>query len=306
MAISGWLMLFMVTGEQYTVIRWLSYVAPWMAGILLICAMAVLLLRRWWQGAMVTLLAVLLLLPYMPRFMPSGSANIDAQATHRQVYKVMTYSKMGRNHDIDAVARAIAAEKPDILFMQEISSVEAGQLAEHLKQVYGERLSSVNNHAGFIFSRFKVEAKNDNTGSAVLALPEGNVRVWNVHLQKSFRNTDIQYKGVDLLSDAVAKATGPVLVAGDFNATTINYPCIVMSQYLDDAFEQAGFGFGFTFPSPARRMGLITPFMRIDHIYYSTHFVVQNVYVADDAGGSDHYPVVALLSLKRHVMSITQ
>ena len=169
--ISGWLTLFVITGEQYTVIRWLSYVAPWMAGVLLICAMAVLLLRRWWQGTIATLLAVLLLLPYVPRFLPSDSANTDAQATHRQVYKVMTYSKMGRNHDIDAVARAIASEKPDILFVQELSSVDVEPLTERLKRVYGEKFSSVNNYAGFIFSRFQIETKNDNTGSAVLVLP---------------------------------------------------------------------------------------------------------------------------------------
>jgi len=59
-----------------------------------------------------------------------------------------------------------------------------------------------------------------------------------------------------------------VLVAGDFNATTINYPCVKMNQYLDDAFERAGSGFGFTFSSPARRLGMITPFMRIDPLLF--------------------------------------
>jgi endonuclease/exonuclease/phosphatase family metal-dependent hydrolase len=147
-------------------------------------------------------------------------------------------------------------------------------------------------------------------GSGVLhveiELPGTVVDAWNVHLQKSLESTGIQYRTIDHLVAQVQRADGPVLVAGDFNATTINYPCVKMNQYLDDAFEQVGFGFGFTFPSPARRMGMITPFMRIDHIYYSKHFVVRKAYVVDDAGGSDHYPVVALMSLKDTAASSVQ
>jgi len=122
-------------------------------------------------------------------------------------------------------------------------------------------------------------------------------------LQKSIGSTEIQYQTVDQLAARIERVDGPVLVAGDFNATTINYPCVKINQHLDDAFERAGFGFGFTFSSPARRLGTITPFMRIDHIYYSKHFAVRKAYVVDDAGGSDHYPVVALLSLKGSAMT---
>jgi len=43
-------MLFISTGEQFTVVRMLSYVAPWMAGALLTFALAVFLLRRRWQS----------------------------------------------------------------------------------------------------------------------------------------------------------------------------------------------------------------------------------------------------------------
>ncbi len=301
-AVLLWLLLFIATGEQFTSVRLFSYVAPWMAGLLLIFALTAFWLRRWWQGAITALLAVLLLLPYSPRFMPSGSGDVDAGALHRQVYKVMTYSKMGRNHDIDAVARVVMAEKPDILFMQEINAAETEHLIKKLKREYSNGLSFVNDHAGLVLSRFKIEPE-DGTHSAIVVLPDGNIRVWNVHLQKSIGSTGIQYQTVDQLTARIEHVDGPVLVAGDFNATTINYPCVKMSQHLNDAFERAGFGFGFTFSSPARRLGTFTPFMRIDHIYYSKHFMVRKAYVVDDAGGSDHYPVVALLSLKSNAIA---
>jgi len=301
-AVLLWLLLFIATGEQFTFVRLLSYMAPWMAGLLLIFALAAFLLRRRRQGAITALMAVLLLLPYSPRFMPSGSGDVDAGALHRQVYKVMTYSKMGRNHDIDAVARVVMAEKPDILFMQEIDATESKRLIKELKREYKNGLSVVHDHVGLVLSRFKIESEDD-THSAIVAVPDGNIRVWNVHLQKSIGRTGIQYRAVDQLTSQIDRVDGPVLVAGDFNATTINYPCVKINQYLDDAFESAGFGFGFTFSSPARRLGMITPFMRIDHIYYSKHFVAQKAYVVNDAGGSDHYPVVALLSLKSNAMT---
>jgi len=302
-----WLLLFIATGEQFTSVRLLSYVAPWMAGLLLIFALAAFWLRRWWQGAITVLLAVLLLLPYSPRFMPSGSGNADAGSLHRQVYKVMTYSKMGRNHDIDAVARVVLAEKPDILFMQEIGATETERLIKKITVQYHGKLSFfVDNHTGLVLSRFKVISRwkmGEGSLHVEIDLPDGVVDAWNVHLQKSIIKTGIQYKTIDQLAAQVQRKDGPVLVAGDFNATTINYPCVKMNQYLNDAFERAGFGFGFTFSSPARRLGTFTPFMRIDHIYYGKHFVVRKAYVVDDAGGSDHYPVVALLSLKSNAIA---
>ena len=310
-AVLLWLLLFIATGEQFTVVRMLSYVAPWMAGVLLAFALMAFLWRKRWQGVITALLAVLLLLPYAPRFMPSDSANVDAQETvRRQTYKVMTYSKMGRNNDIDAVARVVLAEHPDILFMQEIGATETAQLIKKINTQYHDKLSFfVDNNIGLVVSRFKVISRwkmGDSVLPVEIKLPDGVIDAWNVHLQKSFGSTGIQYRTVDHLAAEVRRTDRPVLVAGDFNATTINYPCVKMNQYLNDAFEQAGFGFGFTFPSPARRMGMITPFMRIDHIYYSNHFVVRKAYVVDDAGGSDHYPVVALLSLKSNATSAMQ
>jgi len=309
-AVLGWLLLFLVTGEQFTLVRWMSYVAPWMAAMLLLCALAVFLLRMRWQAVVTAALAVLLLLPYMPRFLPSWQSDSIPQAGHQTIYKIMTYSKMGRNHDIDAVARVVMAEKPDILFMQEIDAKEAGRLIKKINVQYHGKLSFfVDNHTGLVLSRFKVVSKRKK-GSGVLhveiKLPDGVIDAWNVHLQKSIGSTGIQYQTVDQLAAQVQRADGPVLVAGDFNATTINYPCVKISRHLDDAFERAGFGFGFTFSSPARRLGMITPFMRIDHIYYSKHFVVRKAYVVDDAGGSDHYPVVALMSLKDTAVSTVQ
>jgi endonuclease/exonuclease/phosphatase (EEP) superfamily protein YafD len=74
----------------------------------------------------------------------------------------------------------------------------------------------------------------------------------------------------------------------------------MIDQYLDNAHWEAGWGFGFSFPSsdrPLRGRFQIPSLVRIDHIFYSDHFYVLNARTLPTAGGSDHLPVVAELSL---------
>ena len=298
-AVLLWLGLFVFTGERFNAVRWISYLTPWLSGLLLILSVVSVVLRKRALGVCMLVPGMLLAYPYAHQFIPS---QIDVSA-NQTLYKVMTYSKMGRNHDIGAVARVVLKEKPDILFMQEITEEDAGELIRLMSGTYADPLSFIaDDHYGLILSRYTVISrlqKGDGSLAADIFLPEGRIRVWNVHLQKSLSSTDIQYKLVEQLAERVGKEDGPVLVAGDFNATVLNGPYVVIRNQLDNAFEKVGFGFGFTFPSPARRSGILTPFMRIDHIFYNSRFTAHQAYVVHDAGGSDHYPVVALMSLKK-------
>jgi len=298
-AVLLWLGLFILTGERFNVVRWISYLVPWLSGLLLILGAVSVVLRKRALAVCMFVLGALMAYPYLHQFIPS---QVEVHTKHA-LYKVMTYSKMGRNHDIGAVARVVSKKKPDILFMQEISEKEAGELVRLLSGVYAVPLSYfADDHYGLILSRYTVVSrlqKGDGSLAADILLPEGKIRVWNVHLQKSLSSTDVQYKLVEQLAERIGKESGPVLVAGDFNATVLNTPYVMIRSMLDNAFEKVGFGFGFTFPSPARRMGALTPFMRIDHIFFNSRFTAHQAYVVHDAGGSDHYPVVALLSLTR-------
>lgn len=293
------LALFITIGEELTLVRWTSYLAPWLAGWLLILVVPAIITRKW-------LLVMTLLLLAMPPGLVSLNlfTSLKVDQPDSQTYKVMTYSKMGRNNDIESVARVILGEKPDVLFVQEIDEQETAKLILLLTDIYdGAPLFYLADaHHGLILSRYKVTShlkKGDYSQAAEIELLEKSVRVWNVHLQKSIANTDVQYRMTDQLAAQIALTESPMVVAGDFNATVVNYPYKKIRQQLENAFENAGSGFGFTFPSPARRLGIFTPFMRIDHIFYSNHFNIHNAYVVKNSGNSDHYPVVALFSLKK-------
>ena len=100
------------------------------------------------------------------------------------------------------------------------------------------------------------------------------------------------------LADAARRAgefTGPVIVVGDLNAGDLSRGYASMASVLEDAFREAGWGFGLTFP-----VGLVVagvripgPLVRIDYIFHSAHFAALEAQVR--CGSSDHCYVRARL-----------
>ena len=82
---------------------------------------------------------------------------------------------------------------------------------------------------------------------------------------------------------------------GDFNQTdqNNNYKILVDAD-LKDAFREAGWGFGGTWP--ASGLGMIRNLIRIDFIWHTDHFQAIRAWVGDGAG-SDHSSLFAELVL---------
>jgi endonuclease/exonuclease/phosphatase (EEP) superfamily protein YafD len=95
-----------------------------------------------------------------------------------------------------------------------------------------------------------------NVRSRVLALSQFDLS----HQTTSFES----------LSTLINESKEPVIVLGDFN-TTDRQPGyrILYETGLKDAHEEAGWGFGMTYPAPFRRFWwLPISLIRIDHIFY--------------------------------------
>jgi endonuclease/exonuclease/phosphatase family metal-dependent hydrolase len=87
-------------------------------------------------------------------------------------------------------------------------------------------------------------------------------------------------------------------VGGDFNTTDQSEGYHLLAQHLKNAHWEAGWGFGFSFPANQprfKRIPILTPVVRIDHIFYSSHFLAHSATTLSDSGGSDHLPVIAEL-----------
>jgi endonuclease/exonuclease/phosphatase (EEP) superfamily protein YafD len=116
--------------------------------------------------------------------------------------------------------------------------------------------------------------------------------------------THTRLEALTSLADFVAQQEGPVIVAGDANTTRMNQPYQKLDAVLDDAWWEAGWGLGHTFPGRiedgdwfTRISFFVIPhwLVRIDHVFYSDEFLATEAALAEFNGGSDHRGIVTEL-----------
>ncbi|AWW29656.1 endonuclease [Echinicola strongylocentroti] len=173
-----------------------------------------------------------------------------------------------------------------------------------------------------IFSKFPIinEGKlfdNRKTNGAMfvdLKVHEDTIRVYNVHLesmsipaeqldnidgikenyQKTWRrlNRGIVNRAsqVDFLAEHVKNSPYPAILMGDFNDVPYSYTYFTIRSILENAFETAGRGFGFSF-------NRVLFFLRIDNIFYDEALTPLRFNTLREVDYSDHYPIKAVFDL---------
>jgi endonuclease/exonuclease/phosphatase family metal-dependent hydrolase len=98
-----------------------------------------------------------------------------------------------------------------------------------------------------------------------------------------------------LLKARLAAEPRPLVVAGDFNATTDDPPFQqILGLRLQDAAVLAGKGWEMTWP---RNQHLVIPYLRIDHVLISPTLTVTS-YRLGNGKGSDHHPLVVTVGYR--------
>lgn len=182
----------------------------------------------------------------------------------------------------------------------------------------------VHNPGLAIFSKYPIldsgivwvqpETMNDGIFADVL-VGFDTIRIYNVHLASM--NLELyQYKnsanypgkikrlisrlknGAEVRSSQIGKLIShtqecpfPFIICGDFNETPYSYNYFRLKRYFQNAFDEAGNGFGFTLNS-------ILFFLRIDHQFYSDQLKAKNYYVNRQMKVSDHFPTYGFYQLK--------
>lgn len=294
-----WLIGNFFENDDFYLLRITNYFIPWIILFSYLHGLLALYLRLYTQACFIIIFSFILSCPYIKLFLPRNLENNNPKSF---TIKVMSFSVMGRNKAIESMANVIINSQADIIFLQEVSQPEA--LQKNIAGLYGKKepVYFIKDCLPII-SRFPLnEVKcSGDVNYATTKVFGRTVHLWNIHATKSIygeKSYRLQKKSVTrVLEQTQHFIDSPIIIAGDFNATENSQVYRDINFHFNNAHYESGFGFGFTFPSPARRIGFLFPFVRIDHIFYNENFEALNTLVLKETGGSDHYPILATLLL---------
>jgi endonuclease/exonuclease/phosphatase family metal-dependent hydrolase len=256
---------------------------------------------------------------YALSFLSTEKASNDMSVMSFNVRLFNKYNWKPNKTTKDDIVDFFYEKAPDIICIQEYTRG---------KPIYLDGYSNFNatytkNARGglTIFSKFPIinsgslEFKNTNNNALFVDVKKDKdtIRVYNLHLQSSKINTQIDYinnqysrdlfvkrvkeafimqqNQVELFKNHKSKCKYKTIVAGDFNNTAFSYSYNeILGDDLVDTFEEAGSGFGKTFDFK------FFP-LRIDFILADKDFEVSSFETYNKTILSDHYPIKAILKL---------
>jgi len=258
--------------------------------------------RRWalFGTALVTVVAhVAFIAPELSAREPVPA--VPAGALHLRLFSANVYAF---NTTPGPISEEIRAAAPDLVFLQEAGSaflqrVDASGAVAALP--YRVLVPRVDAFAGVLASRWPlvdtevVELAGRPVMLRATAMTEnGPLRLYSVHTISPVGGD--RQKWVDELHhvvDALRAEPGPVLVAGDFNATWGNKGFRkLLDLGLTDAAAARGRPFQMTWP---RNRRVVPPVIRIDHVLTTAGLTVTAIRTGKGSG-SDHRPLVADLA----------
>lgn len=284
---------------------------PWLFAPLLFMLIFGLVTRTKFAPRAALVLLVVFVILYGLLFLPKPAA-----ANTLSAITLLTFNLGPGVSQPREIADAIAAEDADIVVMQEMTLPAATAVRTKLSSRYPYYVLDSATTSRGILSRYPlanlrwlrtgraeratpaVQFIVDNHSVTLFAphLPQPEIRRSNaLHLPDGMDTTEHDAELTEIVH-WTQQATGTVLLAGDFNMSDQARAYSLLSSNLRDAYREAGWGFGFTFPNKLRGnpIPFPIPVIRIDYIFHSPDLVTQSARV-ECKGGSDHCYLVAQL-----------
>jgi endonuclease/exonuclease/phosphatase (EEP) superfamily protein YafD len=239
---------------------------------------------------------------------------------------VMSFNVLGRSGSHEPILDSILAEDADVLLLQEVTSSTASILSGRLAEAYPYQILQAGAQASGmgVLSRYPIEsldisiAGNWNGRPQVIGLDwmgqeitlvnfhtVSTGTVWPRWVRRTFERREEDLKSLADFAEQQSEV-GPVIVAGDANATHLNEAYKFLADVLQDTWMETGSGIGHTFPGPVTdessfaRISLFRiPYwlVRIDYIFASAHWQSEASWLAEFNGGSDHRGILTDLVL---------
>ena len=229
-----------------------------------------------------------------------------------QKIKAMTYNIRSGSLGLNAVLATIAAQSPDVVFLQEAWPHDARVDPVPIIQARLKNYQMARYQQLVIFSRFPIiekqyhavpgrqagilEAKLDVNGQPLslfcvhFSIPVNGAPLdWPREIPKM---ANFRKEQRELLIRLANQLGAPVIIAGDFNTPPRGVLYRGLARQFSDAFKSAGRGFGKTFPAGF-------PLQRIDYFWTSRDVKATRVEVLPSRA-SDHRAFVGEFSIAQN------
>lgn len=296
--------LIILIGEQWLIVEFLNTFAQllWLPTFILIPIC--LLMREWRLVAMMAPALIAFCLLWGALFLPNKP--IEAQAGDIHI-RALSYNLYAGNPLPIEYTQTILDTHANIVALQELNFPQAEILRNEFNDTYPYMAFHPGGTQGQGFmSRYPIiedeywryEFLQQALGHQRVVLQiddETQITVYNVHPTHPAMHGEIfnpEFRSLEIaeLLERTTQEDNPVLILGDFNMPDFSEDYRAISSQFEDAFREAGFGFGWTFPVIP---DFNSAFLRLDYIFYTEQFDVQSAVVNTGYTGSDHNSLYA-------------
>jgi endonuclease/exonuclease/phosphatase (EEP) superfamily protein YafD len=281
---------------------WFADIASNFAVQYAVLALLIFFICIWRKAYQISVFAGLLFLLNANVLLEMGG---DAQAalTTGNTFKVYSANIYKSNHDLARLGRELKDKDPDIVVLIEVKDAHMEQLRSAVRRYPFSIVNTSYCECGIgmvLLSKFpvldyhltKLSEHGNAIIEAVLDIKRKPVKFYGVHAQRpGTKNFNERKEQFVMLASQISKQTLPVIVAGDLNSTPITplFQKLINISGLRDS--RAGFGWQPSWPSYFPLF-----WIPIDHVLISPEVHVHKRATGPRIG-SDHYPVLAELSI---------
>jgi vancomycin resistance protein VanJ len=233
-------------------------------------------------------------------------------------FTVMSHNILGYNFNTQATVRVIRESNADVIALQELNPENAEAIERELGDEYPYRWLDPQPSVvgGGLISRLPFERLDAGPLDQIawVSIPmavrldvQGRaVTLVRFHAFAGPGSVHARQWQAQLLAEYARSHSGPLVFVGDLNATDQNVAYDLIARTMRDAWREAGWGLGNTFPGePTAEVGGSRPLVagipvpmwlvRIDFVFHSADLKTLEARLGPYDGASDHRPVIATL-----------
>lgn len=304
-AVAVWLWLIALTGIVVSIVggdtrivRFTVLAQSLVPLIFLPCWVGVLIAfvrRRWILGGACLVLAGAQLVLVAPAI---GSDALGRWVARAPKITIEAANVWDQNASPEAAARALVASRADVLVLVEVANSMQRALARAgIDRRFPHQLRAVASKNGTndgIYSRLPLSRPRlihdvvNELPAATVSRGGRSLRIVAVHIDGPLHGRTQWQTELMQLEPVARSTTGPLVIAGDFNATRWNPPFRdLLDAQLTDAHESRGQGLSRSWPVRGTPFAAFGPLMRLDHALTNSQATATRIRDVD-VPGSDH------------------